>query len=223
MCRRSLAKQPQTGPTRAEDVRVLGRETSFDGSAAPLAARRAATRGSGSETSVPVTDDPRLAKEGWLELRDSGDIRGVWALNVPWGAEDMHAAPAAEPSDGAYDLLVIRGTSRLAMLGLLLTFDAGGHVDHPAVTYLKCSAFELTPGRSDGNRGGYVAVDGELVAEARDSLKNTTSSDAFESETDHPPGSPATWRVPYGPTRVRVRAGGARVFAAGGAAAAEAA
>jgi sphingosine kinase len=172
---------------------------------------------------VPVTDDPRLAKEGWLELRDSGDIRGVWALNVPWGAEDMHAAPAAEPSDGAYDVLVIRGTSRLAMLGLLLTFDAGGHVDHPAVTYLKCSAFELTPGRSDGNRGGYVAVDGELVAEARDSLKKKTSSDAFESETDHPPGSPATWRVPYGPTRVRVRGGGARVFAAGGAAAAEAA
>lgn len=215
--------EPQNGPTRAEDVRVLGRETSFDGSAARLAARRAATRGSGSETSVPVTDDPRLAKEGWLELRDSGDIRGVWALNVPWGAEDMHAAPAAEPSDGAYDVLVIRGTSRLAMLGLLLTFDAGGHVDHPAVTYLKCSAFELTPGRSDGNRGGYVAVDGELVAEARDSLKKKTSSDAFESETDHPPGSPATWRVPYGPTRVRVRAGGARVFAAGGAAAAEAA
>jgi sphingosine kinase len=175
---------------------------------------------------VPVTDDPHLAKRGWKELRDSDDIRGVWALNVPWGAEDMHAAPAAGPSDGTYDVLVVRGTSRLAMLGLLLTFDAGGHVDHPAVTYLKCSAFELTPGRSDGNGGGYVAVDGELVAAARDPPRENEkkpSSDAFESETDHPPGSPATWRVPYGPTRVRVRGGGARVFAAGGAAAAEAA
>ena len=44
----------------------------------------------------------------------------------------MHAAPAAEPSDGAYDVVVVRGTSRLAMLSLLLTFDAGGHVEHPA-------------------------------------------------------------------------------------------
>jgi len=200
---------------------------SFAGSSARRdAARRAATRGSGSETSVPVTDDPHLAKRGWKELRDSDDIRGVWALNVPWGAEDMHAAPAAEPSDGAYDVLVVRGTSRLAMLGLLLTFDAGGHVDHPAVTYLKCSAFELTPGRSDGNGGGYVAVDGELVAAARDPPRENEkkpSSDAFESETDHPPGSPATWRVPYGPTRVRVRGGGRGCSRRGGAAAAEAA
>ena len=216
------------GSTRAEDVALADAKTSakkrtFAGSAARAAATRAATRGSGSETSVPVTDDPHLAKRGWKELRDSDDIRGVWALNVPWGAEDMHAAPAAEPSDGAYDVLVVRGTSRLAMLGLLLTFDAGGHVDHPAVTYLKCSAFELTPGRSDGNGGGYVAVDGELVAAARDPPTKKASSDASESETDHPPGSPATWRVPYGPTRVRVRAGGARVFAAGGGAAAEAA
>lgn len=205
----------------ASDAKTSANTKKTDHSSSVVAAaRRAATRGSGSEVSVPVTDDPHLAKHGWKELREDlrGDIRGVWALNVPWGAEDMHAAPAAEPSDGAYDVLVIRGASRLAMLGLLLTFDAGGHVDHPAVTYLKCSAFELTPGRSDGNGGGYVAVDGELVAAARDELARES-----EKKTDHPPGSPATWRVPYGPTRVRVRAGGARVFAAGGAAAAEAA
>ena len=210
----------------ASDAKTSANTKKTDYSSSVVAAaRRAAVRNSGSEVSVPVTDDPHLAKNGWKELREElrGDIRGVWALNVPWGAEDMYAAPAAEPSDGAYDVLVIRGTSRLAMLGLLLTFDAGGHVDHPAVTYLKCSAFELTPGRSDGNGGGYVAVDGELVAAARDPPTKKASSDASESETDHPPGSPATWRVPYGPTRVRVRAGGARVFAAGGGAAAEAA
>ena len=118
-----------------------------------LAATRAAARSLESSVSVPC-DDPVLAKQGWRELRDKSDIRGVWALNVPWGAEDMHAAPAAEASDGAYDVIVVRGTSRLAMLFLLLAFDAGGHVSHPAVTYLKCSAFELTPGSAHDGGGG---------------------------------------------------------------------
>ena len=79
----------------------------------------------------------------------------------------MFAAPAAEASDGAYDVLIVSGASKLALLGLLLVFDAGGHVNHPAVTYVKASAFEISPGTSDDGGGGYVAVDGELVATAR--------------------------------------------------------
>ena len=186
------------------------------------AARRAAARGTDPAVVVPCVD-PLLTSRGWLELKDSSDIRGVWALNVPWGAEDAHAAPAAAASDGAYDVIVVRGASRMAMLGLLLTFDAGGHVEHPAVTYLKCAEFELTPGRSTDGKGGYVAVDGELVATATAESTEASTRERATAASGIPAGSPATWRVPYGPTRVRVRAGGARVFAAGGAAAAEAA
>ena len=218
-------------------ARATGDAAAAD-SAARAAATRAAARGAGPAVSVPC-DDPRLASRGWLELKDSSDIRGVWALNVPWGAEDMHAAPAAAAADGAYDVVVVRGASRLAMLGLLLTFDAGRHVEHPAVTYLKCAAFELTPGRAADGKGGYVAVDGELVAAARGggaagaSAEETTNASAEETTNASTrgraaaappaPGSPATWRVPYGPVRVRVREGRARVFAAGGATAADAA
>jgi hypothetical protein len=96
------------------------------------------------------------------------------------------------------------------------------------VTYLKCSAFELTPGSAMDGGGGYVAVDGELVATARET-SNAEVSDVSVRDASEPksvsllPGSPASWRVPYGPTRVRVRAGGARVFAAGGLNAADAA
>ena len=202
-------------------------ERSLKDTAPRAAATRAAARSLGSSVSVPC-DDPVLAKQGWLELRDKSDIRGVWALNVPWGAEDMHAAPAAEASDGAYDVIVVRGASRLAMLFLLLAFDAGGHVSHPAVTYLKCSAFELTPGSAQDGGGGYVAADGELVATAREpsevsEVSEISIRDASEPRAPLLPGSPASWRVPYGPTRVRVRAGGARVFAAGGLNAADAA
>lgn len=196
-------------------------ERFFKNTAPRAAAARSAARGLASSVSVPCAD-PLLRSQGWLELRDYSDIRGVWALNVPWGAEDMHAAPAAEPSDGAYDVVVVRGTSRLAMLSLLLTFDAGGHVEHPAVTYLKCSAFELTPGSARDGGGGYVAVDGELVASAH-SVNGVRMDNQSEPSAPLLPGSPATWRVPYGPTRVCVRAGGARVFAAGGLAAADAA
>ena len=186
------------------------------------AARRAAARGTDPAVVVPCVD-PLLTSRGWLELKDSSDIRGVWALNVPWGAEDAHAAPAAAASDGAYDVIVVRGASRMAMLGLLLTFDAGGHVEHPAVTYLKCAEFELTPGRSTDGKGGYVAVDGELVATATAESTEASTRERAAAASGIPAGSPATWRVPYGPTRVRVRAGGARVFAAGGLNAADAA
>lgn len=133
-----------------------------------------------------------------------GDVQGVWALSLPWGAEDMFAAPAAEASDGAYDVLIVSGASKLALLGLLLVFDAGGHVNHPAVTYVKASAFEISPGTSDDGGGGYVAVDGELVATARRMR---------ERDGEGEPG-PGTWRMPYGETKVEVTAGGATVFAA---------
>ena len=98
------------------------------------------------------------SRPGWREI--TGDVQGVWALSLPWGAEDMFAAPAAKASGGAYDVLIVSGASKLALLGLLLVFDAGGHVNHPAVTYVKASAFEISPGTSDDGGGGYVAVDG---------------------------------------------------------------
>lgn len=119
--------------------------------------KAAAAAARGASAGVAVADRP-----GWREI--SGDVTGVWALNVTWGAEDMHAAPGAEAGDGAYDVLIISGATRWSLLGLLLVFDAGGHVGHPAVTYIKAAEFELDPGPSNTGRGGYVAVDGELVA-----------------------------------------------------------
>ena len=160
-----------------------------------VAARRAAR--SGATAGVAMASRP-----GWREI--TGDVQGVWALSLPWGAEDMFAAPAAEASDGAYDVLIVSGASKLALLGLLLVFDAGGHVNHPAVTYVKASAFEISPGTSDDGGGGYVAVDGELVATARRTR---------ERDGEGEPG-PGTWRMPYGETKVEVTAGGATVFAA---------
>ena len=96
------------------------------------------------------------------------DVQGVWALNLPWAAEDMFAAPAAQCSDGAFDLLVFKGHSRLSLLLNLLKLDAGRHVPHSRVTHAKASELEVVPGASSTGQGGYIAVDGELVARARE-------------------------------------------------------
>ena len=44
---------------------------------------------------------------------------------LAWGGEDACAAPAANPSDGAFDIVLIRGASKLALLGLLLVGSGG--------------------------------------------------------------------------------------------------
>jgi hypothetical protein len=127
--------------------------------------------------------------------------------SLPFKYTTCSATPGAKPGDGAYDVVIVSGATRLSLLGgavqvgtrsskapgfnprankvkprfqalcfqmqlvplrlgLLLVFDAGGHVSHPAVTYIKAAELELDPGHSNTGRGGYVAVDGELVARA---------------------------------------------------------
>ena len=155
----------------------------------------------------------------------------------------MHAAPGAKPGDGAYDLIIVSGATRLSLLGLLLVFDAGGHVGHPAVTYVKASEIELAPGASNTGRGGYVAVDGELVARADEEWERKRGEGAGDDEETAPTNSKSKkmqegsggsaaekgllaaggvvgatecdWRMPYGPMmRLKVVRAAARVFGA---------
>jgi sphingosine kinase len=69
---------PTPAPAAADDV---GSEVERKAAAA---ARAAAVRGAAAGA-------PLAGRPGWREI--SGDVQGVWALNVTWGAEDMHAAP----------------------------------------------------------------------------------------------------------------------------------
>ena len=113
----------------------------------------------------------RLAdRPGWRRI--SGDVLGLWALNVPWGTETTLAAPRAEFNDGSLDVVLVRVTNRKNMLKLMLDFDAGAHVSNRAVAYLKVKSFELIPRSPDGSTtttgGGFIAVDGELAASRRD-------------------------------------------------------
>ena len=77
-----------------------------------------------ADLGVRLSDRP-----GWRRV--SGDVLGLWALNVPWGTETTLAAPRAEFNDGSLDVVLVRVTNRKNMLKLMLDFDAGAHVSNP--------------------------------------------------------------------------------------------
>jgi len=129
---------------------------------------------------------------GWLTV--DGPFEGIWAMNLPWGAEDAMPAPGALPGDGCYDVVMFRDGDSLSIAAALLALENGGHVQHACVTIVKACEFVLVPGKPRrGNRAGLIVVDGELAAQRR----------------------PKSLKLPlsYSPLHVRVRQGAARILA----------
>ncbi|XP_043808067.1 sphingosine kinase 1 isoform X2 [Manihot esculenta] len=109
-----------------------------------------------------------------LEWRTiSGPFVSIWLHNVPWGGEDVMAAPDAKFSDGYLDLILIGECPKLSLLTLLSELKTGGHVKSPYVIYLKVKAFVLEPGpRADEPmKEGIIDVDGEVLARGNGSYK----------------------------------------------------
>lgn len=94
----------------------------------------------------------------WQAIEDEFVL--FWAMNVPWATFDIKAAPHAQLSDGAMDILVVRrGVSKLELLSALLSSAKGEHIFLPSVEYYKVLSFRLEPLTSRG----ILAVDGEQV------------------------------------------------------------
>jgi sphingosine kinase len=159
--------------------------------------------------------EPVSGRPGWRRV--AGDVLGLWALNVPWGTETTLAAPHAKFDDGSVDVVLVNVTNRKNMLKLLLDFDAGDHARNRAVRYIKAKSFEIYPGTaaaaagtaaaaaasvdpssethaSAPGGGGYIAVDGEVLASRR-----------FRGAAAAP--------FPYGPFRCDVVRAACAVFA----------
>ncbi len=87
----------------------------------------------------------------------------LWAMNVPWAAHNMQAAPRAQPCDGWVDVLSIRrGITRWQLFQAFLAIETGGHVSCAALEYYKTRSFELIPAQGSG----AIALDGEPIASA---------------------------------------------------------
>ena len=94
----------------------------------------------------------------WQAIEDEFIL--FWAMNLPWASYDIKAAPHAQLSDGAMDVLVVRrGVSKLELLSALLSCAKGEHLFLPSVEYYKVRSFRVEPLTSRG----ILAVDGEPV------------------------------------------------------------
>ncbi|XP_043709237.1 sphingosine kinase 1-like [Telopea speciosissima] len=102
-----------------------------------------------------------------------GPFVGIWLHNVPWGSEDVKAAPNAEFSDGCLDLVIIRDCTNLSLLALMTKLNDGSHVKSPSVLYLKVKALLLEPGQrlDEPTKGGIIDSDGEVLARGEGTYK----------------------------------------------------
>jgi len=78
--------------------------------------------------------------------------------NTPWYGGGMKICPAADPTDGLFDVTVVGATSRLELMRTKPRLTAGTHVEHPMVTVHRAARVELS------SPGVTTYADGEPVA-----------------------------------------------------------
>jgi sphingosine kinase len=94
----------------------------------------------------------------WQVIED--DFIVFWAMNVPWAAHNLKAAPSAQLCDGAMDIILIRKPLRKRdLLKAFLSLGTGKHLALSSVGYYKVSAFKLEA----FNDKDILAIDGEQV------------------------------------------------------------
>jgi diacylglycerol kinase (ATP) len=77
--------------------------------------------------------------------------------NTSWYGGGMKVCPGADPSDGLFDVTVVRAISRMQLIRTKPLLTAGTHVEHPSVTVHRAARVELScPGVT-------TYADGELV------------------------------------------------------------
>ncbi|BGP48402.1 sphinganine kinase lcb4 [Rhodotorula kratochvilovae] len=109
--------------------------------------------------------DGELDEEGWYTLDLSeGGVFFAYGGKVPFVSKDVMLFPAADPSDGLLDLVLVAPMSPLSALTAMDNAATGGLLALPSVTYLKCSAYRLSfPPPANGKKEGFISVDGERV------------------------------------------------------------
>lgn len=89
---------------------------------------------------------------------ESGDFSFVLACNTRHTGTGMQIAPRARLDDGLLDLVIVRATSRLALLALLSRMGSARHLRSPRVRYEQVESFALAPAVDEP-----LNVDGEIT------------------------------------------------------------
>jgi diacylglycerol kinase family enzyme len=91
--------------------------------------------------------------------RFEGDMTLVCVCNGSFYGGGFHPVPEARPDDGALDILVVPGVSRLTFVKVVGAYAKGKYADYPRlIRHLRGSAIEIS-----ADREFVVNVDGEAV------------------------------------------------------------
>lgn len=120
------------------------------------------------------TDDKPLPDLLYGTIND--DIPGDWEKsslptlgnfycgNMTWMSSDAPFFPCALPADKSMDLVNIDGTiPRTTAVKSLLAVESNNFFDLPHVSYRKVSAYRISPKLREGQREGFISIDGERV------------------------------------------------------------
>ena len=110
-----------------------------------------------SSEKVPPLNVPIQNSDGWTVIESNFSL--IWVLQTSHAASTMLSGPGKKLDDGEFMIMVVEKISRLGLLQLLLSFDTGGHVNHPSVKIYKASAYRLEPLCQEG----IIACDGEKI------------------------------------------------------------
>ena len=89
--------------------------------------------------------------EALIEMDDARatpmSVTAVVAANGRWFGGGMKIAPAADPADGAFDVVVIGALGRLELLRWLPTIYTGRHLRHPRIAVQRARRVRITASR----------------------------------------------------------------------------
>jgi sphingosine kinase len=117
-------------------------------------------RGKLSYTTAPATQSvPALTEpvpNDWTVLEDEFVL--FWASQVTHASMGFYHSPPTRVGDESFQIMMIRKPmSRLQMIRILLSIDAGEHIGLKGVEFIRCSAYRLEP------VGSFNVIDGEMV------------------------------------------------------------
>jgi diacylglycerol kinase (ATP) len=92
------------------------------------------------------------------------DANSVAVGNTAYYGGGIPVCPAADPTDGAFDVTVVGRATRRDLIKILPSLRTGAHIDHPAVTTLRARRISLTVdsgwiGYADGERIQPLPID----------------------------------------------------------------
>lgn len=97
-------------------------------------------------------------------VKDMPTLGNFYCGNMTWMSGDAPFFPAALPNDNAMDLVDIDGRiPRTQSIKLLLSIEKNNFFDQPTVNYRKVTGYRITPRLREGQKEGYISVDGEKM------------------------------------------------------------